>query len=71
MHGSRSGGGGWGQVEEDNDNADNNDEYDDNDEEDNNDNDNFFLFVAERSKAKDAERSEANPCGAASFAKPR
>ena len=28
-------------------------------------------FFAERSEAKDAERSEANPCGAASFAKPR
>ena len=28
-------------------------------------------FFAERSKANDAERSEANPYGAASFAKPR
>ena len=29
------------------------------------------IFFVERSEAKDAERSEANPCGAASFAKPR
>ena len=29
------------------------------------------IFFAERSEAKDAERSKANPCGAASFAKPR
>ena len=44
---------------------DNNYEDDDNNEDDNN------IFFAERSKAKEAALSEANPCGAASFAKPR
>ena len=29
------------------------------------------FFFAERSKVKDVKRSEANPCGAASFAKLR
>ena len=65
MHGSITRGGGWGQVEEDKDDEDNNDENNDNYKADNN---NLF---AERSKAKDAERSKANLCGAASFAKPR
>ena len=60
--------GGWGQVEEDNDDEDNNDEYDDNYKADNNNNN---IFFAEWREAKDAERSEANLCRAASFAKPR
>ena len=68
MHGSRSRGGGGGQVEEDNDQEDNNEEYNDTNEADNNANN---IFFAERSEAQNAERSKANPCGAASFAKPR
>ena len=43
------------------------DEEDNDDEDDNNNN----IFFAERSKVKDVKRSETNPCGAASFAKPR
>ena len=41
------------------------------DEEDNDDDNNNNIFFAERSKVKDVKRIEANPCGAASFAKPR
>ena len=52
LHGSRSGGGGWGQVEEDNDDEDNNDEYDDNDKVD----DNIFFLLSE---AKQKMLSEA------------
>ena len=44
------------------------DEEDNDDEDDNNNNN---IFFAERSKVKDVKQSEANPCGAASFAKPR
>ena len=29
------------------------------------------IFFAEKNEEKDDERSEANPCGAAGFAKPR
>ena len=62
MHGIRSRGGGWGQVEEDNDDEDNNNKYDDNNEADNN---------ANNSEAKQTpaeqlalQKQEEFPCNA-------